>query len=158
MTCTDIGEQCVCFFDSYCCDTEWDDTCAYYCGFCPGGCGSTTENPENGDLVDQLLAAAESYDASVGDVVSALKDRLVTNGAVATDEAELIEALIGIPLESPVEVEALEPGLRTLCGALLLSPEAVIARPVEIGATPTLVDTAADCDHLRGLVPDARCD
>lgn len=43
-------EECVCFVDDFCCDTEWDEQCVeevetFGCASCAGGCGP--DNPNN---------------------------------------------------------------------------------------------------------------
>jgi hypothetical protein len=90
-----------------------------------GACANQGALP---DFVDQLIERAqEEPSATLGDVVAALKDRLVGQARVSRDgspsELEAIEALFGAAIAAPASsVDALADKTRALCGVLLSSP------------------------------------
>ncbi len=127
-----------CDWDARCCDVAWDA----YCGdFCDTGDPEVfdlatfprLEPPGNGDLIRRLLDAAP-VGATLGDAVSVLKDQLLARPGIG-DAAEraVLEAVAGAPFDAPL-TSALEPGLRLVCGALLASPQFLLAG--DPGATP----------------------
>lgn len=147
-------QSCTCSVDSYCCDVQWDSICVGICNDTCGGCGGGLAG--NGqDYVDRLLEAAKERDATVGELVLALKDRLVARGETDSEEAALIEALLATPLETKLkDAGELEPALRVLCGAILISPEYFLQIDPQLGkASPALaLDSQADCDRLIRLM------
>ncbi len=101
------------------------------------------------DFIDQLIAAGVADPtATVGDVASALKDRLVGEPTiVAGPEHDAIVAITG-PLEAPVAASQ-SAVVRRLCGALLGSPQFLLQGIAgRGGARPKLTPTAADYDAV----------
>jgi hypothetical protein len=101
------------------------------------------------DLIDGLMTAGMADPtATVGDVVSALKDRLVGEPAVAAGpETDAVVAIVG-PLASPVS--SLQPAnVRRLCGALLGSPQFLLQGIAgHGGARPKLTPADAGYDAI----------
>lgn len=147
-------QSCACAIDPYCCDVQWDSICVSICNDTCGGCGGGLAG--NGeDTVDRILNAAKEKGATVGDVVLALKDRLVARGQVTTEEQALMESLLQTPLNTPLsEAGELEPGLRVLCGAILISPDYFLALdPAKTSASPSLaLDVDQDCQRVATLM------
>lgn len=142
-------QDCVCAIDSYCCDVQWDDLCVASCNDDCGGCGGGLADVTT-DTVDRLLESATDNGSTVGDVVVALKDRLVARGEVSDAEQALVEALLGVGMDLPLaEAGDIEPALRTLCGAVLLSPDYFLALDAgPAGAVPPLaLDADLDCEN-----------
>jgi hypothetical protein len=117
--------------------------------------GTCAEPPAGAmDFVDLLLADAQEQGATVGDVVAALKDRLVSSG-VAPEEQALIEDLLERPFSDPADA-SLEERLRLVCGAILLSPQFQLVTDPELGPVPALArDVAADCQRVAALMTTA---
>lgn len=145
----------VCGDDPYCCEVQWDETCVRSCNREFGGCGGGLAE-DNRDIIDRLLDTASVQDKDVGAVVHALKDRLAGDGAIDDEERALIEAMVGVPLSTPVNEagDDLESGLRGLAGALLVAPNFYLAlEPPPIGAVPSLsVSRVEDCDRVHDLL------
>ncbi|HLU65508.1 MAG TPA: hypothetical protein VKZ63_04505 [Kofleriaceae bacterium] len=81
------------------------------------------------DFIAALVSRAQSGGATVGDVVAALKDRLIGEARVSeepvggTSERAAVVAIVG-PLDAQAaEVADLEARARALCGVLLSSPQ-----------------------------------
>lgn len=97
------------------------------------------------DLVDRALAAAAAVpDATVGDVVALLKDRLVGE-PVDPDHGEpaAIAALVGQPLDAPAAALT-EAAARRFCGALLSSPQFVLGGVAGRGGPPPRLTLPGD--------------
>jgi hypothetical protein len=153
--CASCGcQSCVCGEDPYCCDVQWDALCVSMCNSDCGGCGGGLAG--NGeDTIDRLLKGAADKGATVGDVVSALKDRLIARGSITSEEQGLIEALLSAPLDRPMaEAGDLEPALRVLCGAILISPDYFLSMDAgPAGEVPMLaLDVEADCQRAAALM------
>jgi hypothetical protein len=88
-------------------------------------------DPAGGDdFIDQVIAAAAARaDATVGDVIVAVKDRLIGEpGIDPAREATALAELFGGPLDRPASTVAdLEARTRQLCGVLLSSPQFVLS-------------------------------
>lgn len=125
-----------------------------------GACRSPVDQP---DFIGGLVERAGATDgATVGDVVAALKDRLV--GDPRTDggsgERAAIEAIFGAPLSAPAaSVPELEARARAMCGVLLSSPLFLlggIAAPdgdVVPLLTPASASYSAICEALAARSP-----
>lgn len=105
------------------------------------------------DHLVALYVAAVEQDLTVEELVLALKDRLVAQGDLETDERPLVESLLGMPLTSKVadaDPVVLQRNLGLLCGAVVMSPDFFLAvEPRPIGPTPTLaLGYDADCTAL----------
>ncbi|MCS6899059.1 MAG: hypothetical protein RMJ98_18065 [Myxococcales bacterium] len=90
-----------------------------------GSCARLASNP-NPDLIDDLLATAKNHpEATVRDLVVALKDRITGEGFVEDPgEQEALEAILGYPLSTLASsLENLDAPLRRVCGVLLASPQ-----------------------------------
>jgi hypothetical protein len=147
-------QACVCATDAYCCDVQWDALCVSMCNEGCGGCGGGLASTQQ-DTISRLLDAARANNATVGEVVVALKDRLTARGPIGAEEQQLIEALLQEPLDQPLaSAPDLEPALRVLCGALLISPDYLLATdPAPVGEVPSLtLDLAADCQRMQTLL------
>lgn len=121
------------------------------------------------DFIDQLVGLARATPgATVGDAVTALKDRLLNEGVRDAAEQAALEQLLGLPLTAPVP-EDLESRLRTVCGAFIITPQFVLAGVDSFDAAtpPNLtVSGAAFPDHCaeierrltaQGATPSAAC-
>jgi hypothetical protein len=92
--------------------------------------GSCSHPGQPDDFVAELIERANAKpDATVGDVVAALKDRLVGQARIAhdaaggTSELAAIESAFGAGVSTAAaDVEELETKTRALCGVLLSSP------------------------------------
>jgi len=130
-----------------------------------GGCASPGDQP---DFVADLVARARSTpDATVGDVVAALKDRLVGDahiddqvGASGASERGAIESIFAADLSTvAADVDDLEARTRSLCGVLLSSPLFLlggVAAPDSSGVpmlTPESASYAATCSALVARSP-----
>jgi hypothetical protein len=114
--------------------------------------GTCAEDPVGAsDFVDLVLQDAVAQSATVGDVVAALKDRLVSAGVVPEEQA-LIEDVLGRSFGEPADA-AMEEQLRLVCGAILLSPQFQLVTDPELGSVPALArDVAADCQRVAALM------
>lgn len=114
-----------------------------------GACRNPTSQP---DFVSELVDAAGAADAPVGEVVAALKDRLVGSASVShrslagsASEKDAIEGIFGAELTAPTSAVAeLEDRTRALCGALLSSPQFLLTgvAPADGAYVPTLTPEA----------------
>ena len=109
------------------------------------------------DFIDKILDAATAGDATVGELVAVVKDRIIGEGTVE-DPAEIaaIETLFGASMEDPVSsVADLSSPTRTLCGALLSSPQFLLggfAAPdgeIEPALTPAAASYDAVCERIE---------
>lgn len=92
----------------------------------------------NSDWIDALVAAAAEQDATVGQAISALKDRLHGDPIVDAEERAALEPLSG-SFDGPAA--SAEDGLRRACGVLLAAPQfrlRGVPGPVNLGASPEL--------------------
>jgi hypothetical protein len=106
-----------------------------------------------GDFIDGLVGrGAANPSTTVGDVISALKDRLINEPAIeAGAETDALTAIVG-PLEASATAATVD-GVRRVCGALVVSPQFLLQgivgrdgeRPI---LTPGNVDYAAICAEL----------
>ena len=95
-------------------------------------CRNRTDSP---DFIDAILLAAEQQSATVGDVVAAVKDRLVGEARVSheelpggTSELAAVEALFNARLDQPVSgVPDMDTPTREFCGALVSSPQFLLS-------------------------------
>jgi len=133
---------------------QWDEACVEICEEDCGGCGIEGE----ADTVERLIDAAVERGATVGALVGALKDRLLTDGAVDDEEAAILEAVLGLPLdltvEAALETEAFEASVRLVCGALLRTPDFLLElERATVAAPPELtLDGASDCARMQFLL------
>ena len=140
--------------DPYCCDVQWDALCVSICNDDCGGCGGGLAESRE-DTLDRLLTNARANDATVGDVVLGLKDRLVARGSLTPDEEALIASLLGAPLDTKLAALGdIEPNFRVLCGAILLSPDYFLSIDGgPSGPIPTdTLDADADCANAASLL------
>ena len=85
-----------------------------------------------------MLAAATEQEVTVEQATLALKDRLIVEPALDDTERERFPQLLGVELSesvSEVDAETLEAGLRSLCNALVLSPQFQLAADHEVVAS-----------------------
>jgi len=147
-------QACTCAHDPYCCEVQWDDACVDLCNSTCGTCGRT----DSSDTIERLLQGAIDRGATVGDLLAALKDRLLTDGDIDAEEAALLEALVGAPLDLTVEAaledDTFEASVREICGALLRTPDFLLElERTAPGPVPRLaLDVSDDCDRLEGLM------
>lgn len=105
------------------------------------------------DAIDSILTRAVDQRAPVRDVAIAVKDRLIAEARLEPGESELIEALIDRPFSEPAD-RNLEPGLRRLCGALLNSPQHLLAGLASRGGdVPALAPSSADACRALSALP-----
>lgn len=112
------------------------------------------------DFISDLLARAASADATVEDVVVALKDRMISEPRVTDGERGPTEALLDRAL-SERDIEGLEAPLRLLCGALVVSPQFTLGglgTDEGIQAVPELTppehDVDAHCGDLQARLAE----
>jgi hypothetical protein len=139
-----------CDWDARCCDLNWDAICTIECG---GAEKIDLEHfpkpdlPAGEDWIGQLIeAAAESGEHTVGDLVGALKDRLLADPRL-DDPAEraALEAVLDAKLSDPIAGDAtLEERLRRVCGVFLASPQFLLL------GLPSTVDTAVPAVTVPG--------
>jgi hypothetical protein len=109
------------------------------------------------DVIDQILERADAEGLLVVDVANAVSDRLL-NEPVDPEARPLVEALLGRDfLERAIASDDFEAGVRRLCGALLLTPQAqLVIDPSPAGPTPRLtLGQGEDCVKVAGLMSDA---
>lgn len=121
------------------------------------------EGGGDADWIDALLDTARATpDATVVDLVMALEDRLLLHAALDARGRAAVEALIGMPLETPVAAagDGLASGIRHFAGALLATPQflmAGLATPVPDPVPPRLIPpedrTGALCDAILPRLP-----
>jgi hypothetical protein len=112
------------------------------------------------DFIDELVASVNvEGQATVGDLVVALKDRLLGRAVVAPGaEQAALEAMLGAPLDSDASLLP-EAGarLREICGVFASSPQFLLnGIPSADGdavpkLTPEAADYAALCAELAGV-------
>ncbi len=106
----------------------------------PGGASPAT------DLLDRLVADGAAGGATARDLVAALRDRLLLDGATDRAEDALLERLLGAPLDTPAaDVVDLRAGLGAYCGALLLSPDWWLVAEGPLGAASPTWAPPEDC-------------
>jgi len=116
----------------------------------------------NADFIDAVIGAAASGDATVRDVVAAIKDRLIGEPTIAAGaETEALVALIGADLDAPATAVTAE-AARGLGGALLGTPRFLLQGMAGGGGdlpalTPEPARYAAVCAALAARVPAVRC-
>jgi hypothetical protein len=122
--------------------------------------GSCTPPPfaTSPDFVDELIERAKQRpDATVRDLVIALKDRLTGEAFLAdAAEQEAIEAILGVKIDSPASTltEQAAP-LRRVCGVLLASPQFLLLGTVPPdqltipALTPASTGYKALCEQLK---------
>ena len=110
------------------------------------------------DFIDKIVAAgAADASAKVGDVASAIKDRIVGEPAIVdSTEIEALTAMFGAPLDAPAS-SATAAAARQLCGALLGSPQFLLQGMAGRGGdrvklTPTNVGYDAVCADVAPTV------
>jgi len=97
------------------------------------------------DFIDRARAAgAAASGATVGDVVSVIKDRLIGEPSVSAGaEQNALEALVGTSMSSPASMLS-DAGARRLCGVLLSSPQFVLQGMAGRGGTASIVSVPGD--------------
>ena len=121
-----------------------------------GGCDPGGQQ----DFISTLVAhAATVPEATVGDAVIALKDRLVSEPVIDAGEVAPLEAILGRSLATPatqVSAADLEAGLRQVCGALVVQPQFLLGGigTKDADEIPVLTipenDYPASCAAVRG--------
>jgi hypothetical protein len=118
-----------------------------------GACGRP--DWQTADFIDRLAAAgAADSTATAGDVVSALKDRLIGEPVIEEGaEAAALSAIVGT-LEDPASGVSAD-ALRRVCGALVGSPQFLLQGIAGRGGprpklTPANADYSAVCADLAG--------
>jgi hypothetical protein len=108
------------------------------------------------DALDAIFAKAVAAGATLGDVVLAMKDRLLGEPILRDDEPALLASLLGADLAEPFTLDH-GSALRLMCGALLSSPQHLLAGLPAAGGTPvSLGPTAAEsCAALEQLAVEA---
>ena len=114
------------------------------------------------DFLDRVVAAgAADSTATAGDVVSAIKDRLVGEPAIAAGaEHDALAAIVG-PLEGPASAVTVAQA-RQVCAALLESPQFLLQGIAGHGGdrprlTPADAGYDAVCAEVAPRVPGASC-
>jgi hypothetical protein len=107
------------------------------------------------DYIDTIVAAAgQDSTATVGDVVSAVKDRIIGQPAIADDEAAQLKTIYGAEMTAPASgVSDLAGKTRQLCGVLLSSPQFVLSGAAgQGGDVPKLTPTQWQFDGVCSQV------
>ncbi len=92
----------------------------------PDGTKLSTPATADGDYVDQMITKVVQQQGTVGDIVTALRDRLITEPDLPAGELQVTLALFGAGgLGTPaiMVTNNLEKATRAYCGALLASPQ-----------------------------------
>jgi hypothetical protein len=115
------------------------------------------------DFIDKIVAAAAADpSATIGDLASAIKDRIIGEPAIVeSTEIDALAAVFGKPLESPASDATVE-SARELCGALLGSPQFLLQGIAGRGGERpklTPVDAGFDtvCTKVAARVAGASC-
>ena len=109
----------------------------------------------NTDWIDALVAAAAEQDATVGQAISALKDRLHGDPTVDAEEQAALEPLSG-PFDGPAA--SAEDALRRVCGVLLAAPQfrlRGVPGPTNLGASPELEVPGSSFEERCEVLGDA---
>lgn len=134
-----------------------------------------TKLSADADFIEVLTGFVSFSNAPVSEVVLAVKDRFVnepfiddTVGPTGISEAQAIEAILGLPLTTPIStIPDLDTRVRSLCGVLLSSPQFLLSGMAPRGGDiPSITLTEAAyftiCADLegRGLIGDLQvsCD
>jgi hypothetical protein len=117
-----------------------------------GSCEKLPSSPAP-DAIDEILEAAKQRpDATVRDLLVALKDRITGEGFVAdAEEQAALEAIFQAPLDTLVSAVATPAApLRRVCGVLLASPQFLLngAVPPDQLAIPALTPASAGYEAL----------
>ena len=120
------GATAACDWDARCCDVPWETYCTSEClsnAIDPGYDEVTPyRSTVTSTWIDRLLnAAGQTSGASLGDVVSAIKNRLFATTHITEDERALLKTILSSDLDTPY-TPAHDDRLRRVCGALLTSP------------------------------------
>jgi hypothetical protein len=115
--------------------------------------GSCAKPNGSADFIDELLATAGA-DATVKDVVLAVKDRIISEPVVHTDEEAALTTLLGALTGPAASID--ETKLRHFCGVLLGSPQFALSgipgRDGEVPKlTPVAANTTAVCTRLNNV-------
>jgi hypothetical protein len=117
-----------------------------------GTCTFPGDREVTTDLVDRVIADALRTNATVGETVGTLRDRLLLDSAMSTDEKLVVERLLGGPLDRPAsQALDLEEGLRAWCGAVLLSPRYWLVTEVHPGE-PMTWGASYDCEVVQKVL------
>ena len=163
-----------CDWDARCCDVDWSNLCD------PLDCGEAAKFTlasfpsrdvrDGQDFIQRLVSNGKLAGATLGDLVIALKDRLLTDPTLRDGEEQILESLLGASLTSNVSTDAeAEQRLRRACGVFLMSPQYLLVghpgriHPEQASALPfTLpeLERTAQCNTLvEYLFPDnGACD
>lgn len=126
--------------------------------------GACTKPPwVTSDFITKIVAAAAADpSATIGDLASAIKDRIVGESAIVeANEISALAAVFGNSLEAPASGTT-EGAARELCGALLGSPQFLLQGIAGRGGERpklTPMDTSFDaiCAEVAPRVPGASC-
>jgi hypothetical protein len=169
------SKYCACDWDARCCDIDWDAYCSSDLNTGdPDTLNLCTypkpEVPAYGDVIRRLAEASLSADATWGEALGALKDRLLADPELSTsDETAVIESLLGVSLKSTVRAgEDVEKKLRLACGLWLSTPDFhLLGDPgpttgFNNGDTSSLIpnmDILSNCLRLKALlqISDFEC-
>ncbi len=115
----------------------------------------TCAKPNAYDFVDLVAEkATESANASWGDAVALLKDRLIGEPFVAESETPHVQALLGAKLNEKVVGDDAAMRLRRVCGALVSTPQFLLGglvapdRQTTPLLTPGSVSYGPQCDNI----------
>jgi len=118
-------EPYVCTALPECCEVRWDQKCASFCPESPVGCQAPDDVPEPPLNWMEMIVRDAPAGATLEDGVLALKDRLLTNPSFdSPDEKAAIEALLSVPLETPLSsLSNVGEELRWMCSLFMASPQ-----------------------------------
>lgn len=144
-----------CWCDEQC--LQYNDCCGDFQAICVDG--EIPAGAEAFDWIDLLGTSAQTWAANfpddpltLTDAAIALKDRLLTETAVATDEAVLIAGILGVDsLDAPLgQVDGWQGKIRRYCGVLLQTPQFMLAgvSPADQAANPKLTVGATSYKQL----------
>ncbi len=134
--CDETNKAAACDWDARCCDVDWDAHCLDDCSVHDTiefereriylETWPKVEQPTGADWIVALMETAAARDGTtLGDVVSALKDRLIADPNLEdVAERAVLEALAGKALSDPIAGDAeAETRIRRVCGLLLATPQ-----------------------------------
>jgi hypothetical protein len=164
-------EAAVCRAFPACCDVRWDERCAHFCEEAPEGCMPPPDAPDTEpSYLQKLIAEAEAMgeagaNLTVGDLVSALKDRLLTDPQITDpDEVAALERVLGLSFSTPVaQAEGLAAALPWACTTFISTPQFQmegVALPNRRGTTTRVVVPETSfrslCEAMAAWLPAGR--
>lgn len=125
-----------------------------------GTCQKLLTHTGEPDFIDQLATSVTKGGvATVGDMIKALKDRLIGETDISASERTALEAILGASLDTDaIKLPDPQDGLRRVCGVLVSSPQFMLGGlPAKDGVevpklTPHSASYGAFCTKLKSAL------